>query len=119
MVLNHAVLGGSEAQKRDGPVPKRDDVYRLIEKALESSEAEDRAFALSELGLLEPTAEIVGVCFEALGDPEEEVRAEAALALEMLEDRTAIHVLQRVIEVDPSQEVREAAAEALESLMNP
>ena len=118
-ILNLAVLGSSEAQKRDGPVPEEDDVYQLIEEALQSSEAQDRAFAVSELGLLEPTSEIFLACLEALKDTEEDVRAEAVLALEMLEEPAAIPVLQRVIEVDLSQEVREAATEALESLMNP
>ncbi len=117
--LNPSVLGNSEVQKRDGPVPEQDDVYQQIEEALQSSEAEDRAFALSELGLLDPTPEILLACFEALSDPEEYVRVEAALALEMLEEPAAVPVLRRVLEVDPSHEVREMAAEALESLMNP
>ncbi len=71
--LNPSVLGNSEVQKRDGPVPEEDDVYQLIEEALQSSQAEDRAFALSELGLLDPTPEILLACFEALSDPEEEL----------------------------------------------
>ncbi len=117
--FNPSVLGNSEVQKRDGPVPEEDDVYQLIEEALQSSQAEDRAFAVSELGLLEPTSEIFLACFEALGDSEEDVRVEAALALEMLEEPAAIPLLRVVAERDPSQEVRETAAEALESLMNP
>jgi len=106
--LNPSVLGNSEVRKRDGPVPE-----------VQSSEAEDRAFAVSELGLLEPTSEIFLACFEALGDSEEDVRVEAALALEMLEEPAAIPLLRVVAERDPSWEVRQTAAEALESLMNP
>lgn len=117
--FNPSVVGNSEVQKRDGPVPREDDVYQLIEEALQSSEAEDRAFALSELGLLEPTSEILLACFQALRDSQEEVRVEAALALEMLEEPAAIPHLRVVAARDPSQEVRETAAEALESLMNP
>ena len=117
--LNPSVLGTREVQKRGWPVPEEDDVYQLIEEALLSSEAEDRAFALSELGLLEPTADILLACFEALRDSQEDVRVEAALALEMLEEPAAIPHLRVVAERDPSQEVRETAAEALESLMNP
>ncbi|MDA2924415.1 HEAT repeat domain-containing protein [Acidobacteria bacterium AH-259-L09] len=112
-------LKGKDAQKRDGPVPEEDDVHQLIDEALRSSESEDRAFALSELGLLEPTSQILLACLEALNDPDEEVRGEAVLALEMLEQHSAIPVLQRVTEEDPSEEVREAASEALKYLMNP
>ena len=119
MTFNRAVAGASEAQKRYGPVPDVDKVQELIEEALLSFDPEDRAFAVSELGLLEPTSEVLFACLEALSDPEERVRAEAALALEMLEEPAAIPYLQPVAAGDPSQEVREMAAEAIESLMNP
>ncbi len=119
VTLNRAAPGVLEAQKRYGPIPKLDKVQQLIEEALLSFHAEDRALAVSELGLLEPTNEVLQACLEALGDPEEKVRAEAALALEMLEEPAVIPDLQRVAAADPSQEVREMAAEALESLMNP
>ena len=119
VALNRAAPGVLEAQKRYGPIPKMDKVQQLIEEALLSFHAEDRALAVSELGLLEPTNEVLQACLEALGDPEEKVRAEAALALEMLEEPAVIPDLQRVAAADPSQEVREMAAEALESLMNP
>ncbi len=75
ITLNRAVPGASEAQKRRGPVPDRDKVQQLIEEALLSLDAEDRAFAVSELGLLEPTSEVLFACLEALSDPEEKVRA--------------------------------------------
>ena len=117
--LNRAVSGVSETQKRRRPVPKLDKVQQLIEEALFSFEAEDRALAVSELGLLEPTNEVLQACLEALGDPDEKVRAEAALALEMLEEPAVIPDLLNVAAADPSQEVREIAAEALESLMDP
>ncbi len=119
VALNRAAPGVLEAQKRYGPIPKVDKVRQLIEEALFSFDAEDRAWAVSELGLLEPTNEVLHACLEALGDPEEKVRAEAALALEMLEEPAVIPELHRVAATDPSQEVREMAAEALESLMNP
>jgi len=119
MTFNRAVPGASEAPKRYGPVLDVDKVQELIEEALLSFDPEDRAFAVSELGLLEPTSEVLFACLEALSDPEEKVRAEAALALEMLEEPAAIPYLQRVAAGDPSQEVREMAAQALESLMNP
>ncbi len=119
VTFNPTVLGRSQAEKRDGPVPEEDEVYQLIDEALHSTEAEDRAFALSELGLLEPESDILLACFEALGDSEEDVRVEAALALEMLEEPAAIPLLRVVADRDPSQEVRETAAEAMEFLMNP
>ncbi len=119
MTFNRAVPGASEAQKRYGPVPDVDKVQELIEEALLSFDPEDRAFAVSELGLLEPTSEVLFACLEALSDPEEKVRAEAALALEMLEEAAAIPYLQPVAAGDPSQEVREMAAKAIESLVNP
>ncbi len=119
VALNRSAPGVLEARKRYGPIPKVDKVQQLIEEALLSFHTEDRALAVSELGLLEPTNEVLQACLEALGDPEEKVRAEAALALEMLEEPAVIPDLQRVAAADPSQEVREMAAEALESLMNP
>jgi len=119
IALNRAAPGVLETQKRYGPIPKVDKVQQLIEEALLSFDAEDRALAVSELGLLEPKNEVLQACLEALGDPEEKVRAEAALALEMLEEPAVIPDLQRVAAADPSQEVRKMAAEALESLMNP
>ena len=119
VTFNRAAPGVLEAPKRRGPVPKVEKVQELIEEALLSFDAKDRAFAVSELGLLEPTFEVLQACLEALSDPEEKVRAEAALALEMLEEPAAIPYLQVVAAEDPSQEVREMAALALDSLMNP
>ena len=94
-------------------------MYPLIDEALHAAKPEDRASAVSELGLLDSTPEILFACLDALKDPDEDVRVDAVLALEMLEELTVIPVLQRVTERDPSEEVRETAAEAIESLMNP
>ena len=91
----------------------------MILEALHGTEREDRAYAVSELGLLDPTPEVLSACFQALGDPEAEVRLEAVLALESLEDPAALPVLRRVVEEDTSESVREAATEAVDSLMNP
>ena len=119
VTLNRAAPGVLEADKRRGSIPKVDKVQQRIEEALLSFDVEDRAFAVSELGLLEATSEVLFACLEALSDPEEKVRAEAALALEMLGEPAAIPYLQGVAAEDPSQKVREMAAMAIDSLMNP
>ncbi len=108
-------LPRSEGQKRSGPVPE--DAHELIEEALHSSDPEERAFALSELGLLEPQPEILDACYRGLQDQDAEVRMEAVLALEMLEDPGAVQALEEVMERDPSPQVREAAAESREELL--
>ncbi len=105
--------------KREGPVPEEDEVAGLIFESLHGAETDDRAFAVSELGLFDPTPEVLAACFQALGDQEDEVRLEAVLALESLEDPAALPVLRRVAEEDASEVVREAATEAVDSLMNP
>ncbi len=91
----------------------------MIFESLHGAETDDRAFAVSELGLFDPTPEVLAACFQALGDQEDEVRLEAVLALESLEDPAALPVLRRVAEEDASEVVREAATEAVDSLMNP
>ena len=106
-------------EKREGPIPEEDQVAGLIFESLHGAETEDRTFAVSELGLLDPTPEVLSACFQSLGDPEPDVRLEAVLALESLEDPAALPVLRRVVEEDTSEEVREAATEAVEALANP
>lgn len=104
-----------KGQKRSGPVPE--DAHELIEEALYSSDPEDRALALSELGLLGAQPEILDACYRGLEDQNEEVRLEAVLALEMLEDPGAVQALEEVMERDPSPRVREAASESREELL--
>ncbi len=108
-------LPEGEGQKRSGPVPE--DAHGLIEEALHASDPEERAFALSELGLLGPQPEILDACYRGLEDQDEEVRLEAVLALEMLEDPGAVQALEEVMERDPSPRVREAASESREELL--
>ena len=107
----------NEAKKRDGSIPEEDETRQLIDEVLHSSRPEDRAFALSELALLDRTPDLLFACFEALKDPQEDVRVEAVLALEMLEEEAAIPILRRLTDEDPSQDVRDTAAEALEHLL--
>jgi len=104
-----------EGQKRSGPVPE--DAHELIEEALHSADPEERAFAMSELGLLEPQPEILDACYRGLQDQDEEVRLEAVLALEMLEDLGALQALEEVMGRDPSPRVRDAASESREELL--
>ena len=108
-------LPEGEGQKRSGPVTE--DAHELIEEALHASDPEERAFALSELGLLEPQPEILDACYRGLEDQDEEVRLEAVLALEMLEDPGAVQALEEVMERDPSPRVREAASESRRELL--
>ena len=112
-------LPAKRDEKRGGPIPEEDQVATLIFESLHGAETEDRAYAVSELGLFDPTPEVLSACFQALGDSEPDVRLEAVLALESLEDPAALPVLRRVVEEDTSEEVREAATEAVDSLMNP
>ncbi len=114
-----ARLPAKSHAKREGPIPEEDQIAGLIFESLHGTETEDRAFAVSELGLFDPTPEVISACFQALGDPEDEVRMEAVLALESLEDPAALPVLRRVAKEDTSESVREAATEAVDSLMNP
>ena len=107
-----------DAAKRSGSAPELSELHRLIGKALYFHKAEERASAFSELGLLEPTPQILFACGRGLQDPQEEVRLEAVLALETLEDPYGIPLLREVIERDPSSHVREAALESLAELLS-
>lgn len=112
-------LPAQRDEKREGPVPEEDQAAGLIFQALHADETEERAYAVSELGLLDPTPEVLSACFQALGDSASDIRLEAVLALESLEDPAALPVLRRVAEEDTSEEVKEAATEAVDSLENP
>ena len=114
-------LGGEpwhnrEGEKREGHWLEQDETQTLIDQALHSPESEDRAFAVSELGLLDHSSMVLLACLEALQDGNQEVRSEAVLALETIGDPTVISTLEHVERKDPSQEVREWASEALEYL---
>ncbi len=107
-----------EKLKRDAPLPADEDVRRLIEEVLYAADVGDRAFAVSELGSLDPSSEVLSACRRALKDREEEVRLEAILALEMLEDVTAVPVLKEEAAKDSSEKVRKAARQALDFLIS-
>ena len=100
-------------------MPEDEDTLQLIDEALHSADADDRASAVSDLGSAEPTTEVWLALLTTLRDSDEEVRLETILALESLENPAAIPVLKRIAAEDRSEEVREAAAEALDYLVNP
>lgn len=101
-----------QAEKANDP----DYIQELIDEALSAAETNDRAYAVSELGLLESRPAIAEACLVAVEDGEAEVRLEAITALEALEDLSTIENLRQVAREDPSQEVREAAAAAASEL---
>lgn len=86
---------------------------------LYAPDAADRAHAFREIGLLDPTPELMKSCLQGLSDQDEDVRMEAIPALEMFENSSVIPWLERIAARDPSSQVREAALEALDSLRNP
>lgn len=91
----------------------------LMWEALNSSSAENRKFALTELSLTRPGPQVQRVLATALRDPDPDIRLEALLSIENLRDSETAQLLLDVATNDISPEVREAALDVYNEIIRP